>query len=60
MARETLNCKETVIFAAAQAWGEIFRKKTAAMHIKIFCFSKILTGTIFKSTIIPANLILNF
>ena len=22
MARETLNCKETVVFAAAQAWGE--------------------------------------
>ena len=22
MARETLNCKETVIFAAAQAWGK--------------------------------------
>ena len=23
MARETLNCKETVVFAAAQAWGKI-------------------------------------
>ncbi len=22
MARETLNCKETVVFAAAQAWGK--------------------------------------
>jgi len=22
LARETLNCKETVVFAAAQAWGK--------------------------------------
>jgi len=34
--RETLNCKETVVFAAAQAWGQLlFISKEGQMKLRV-------------------------